>query len=87
MILSPEINAYLDVANAIVRQAADDYRSALKGNKIEGKSPEDVIEEVEKFFRSEWYRTLTKVDGEYLLKALREEHLENMRKEQLCESN
>ena len=87
MILSPDIRVYVDLANAIVKQAADDYRSALKGNLVGGKPPEEVIPKIEKFFRSEWYRTLTKVDADYLLEELRKEHRENMRKEQLCESN
>ena len=63
------------LANAIIVQAAKDYRRALRKQK---KDPGNVsakipIEEAEQFFRSEWYRLLTTVDGETLIKQLREE--------------
>lgn len=87
MLLTPEERAYTDLANAIVVQAANDYRSALKGNDVEGKPPKSVLIELECFFRSDWYRMLTKVDPEYLMKQLRKEHRENMRKERVCKSN
>ena len=35
--------------------------------------PKERIQDVEKFFRSEWYQLLTSVDGEYLLRRLEEE--------------
>ena len=69
--------AYYDLANAIVEQAAIDYRNALNGVSYDRRySPESVIKETEKFFRSEWYRTLTNVDGEYLIANLKKEHKE-----------
>ena len=63
------------LANAIIVQAAKDYRRALRKQK---KDPGNVsakipIEEAEQFFRSEWYRLLTTVDGETLIKQLKEE--------------
>ena len=63
------------LANAIIVQAAKDYRRALRKQK---KDPGNVsakipIEEAEQFFRSDWYRILTTVDGETLIKQLREE--------------
>ena len=68
-------NPYEKLANAIVLQAVSDYRAALKKVK---KNPinRDVINEalqIEKFFRSEWYQTLTSLDGEYLIERLRKE--------------
>lgn len=86
MILAPIDRAYLDLANAIVTQAANDYRDALNGICYKQKPPETIASEIEKFFRSKWYRILTKVDGEYLIEKLKKEHIEN-RKEELCESN
>lgn len=85
MILSPINRSCLDLANAIVAQAAEDYRDALNGKSYNYKSPKIIAKECEKFFRSKWYRMLTKVDGEYLIDALRKEHEE--RNEKLCESN
>ena len=80
--------AYRDLANAIVIQAADDYRRALDGKSYYvTKPPEAIIKEVEKFFHSSWYHMLTKVDGDFLIEQLRREHNEKVRKEKLCESN
>lgn len=63
------------LANAIILQAASDYRRNLKKLK---KNPQnrDVLNEVmriEKFFRSSWYQVLTTVDGEFLIQKLRKE--------------
>ena len=82
---------YNDLANAIVQQAATDYRKALNGEGC-GKGygyrpPEYVIKEVENFFRSQYFRMLTKVKGEYLLEQLQKEHNEKVRKEQECKLN
>lgn len=78
-------DAYENLANAIVVQACNDYRNALDGIGCEHKPAEVVIKEIEKFFRSSYYRMLTKVKGEYLLERLKAEHREKLRKEQLCE--
>ena len=66
---------YERLANAIILQAALDYRRDLKKLK---KNPQnrDVLNEVmqiEKFFRSSWYQVLTTVDGEFLIQKLRKE--------------
>ena len=66
---------YERLANAIILQAVTDYKTALK--KIR-KNPgnRDAIDEalrIERFFRSGWYSQLKSVDGEYLIRRLREE--------------
>ena len=67
-------DAYQNFANAIVVQAAEDYRNALNGKSYDKNiSPEEVIEEVEKFFRSKHYRVLTKADPNYILERIRAE--------------
>lgn len=38
------------LSNGIVLQACKDYRSALAGNKVNGKPPDWVISECESFF-------------------------------------
>ena len=68
-------NPYEALANAIILQAVNDYRIALKKIK---KNPgnRDAINEVlslERFFRSPWYETLTSVDGEFLIRKIRTE--------------
>lgn len=63
------------LANAIVKQAADDYRNArrLLIRMPDACPAKERIQDVERFFQSEWYQLLTSVDGEYLLKRLEEE--------------
>ena len=72
--------AYHSLANAIIVQAATDYRNALKGISYNHKPPKLIIKEIEKFFHSEYYETLTKVKGDYLIEQLRKEHKENERR-------
>ena len=55
------------LANGIIVQACEDYRAALK---LDDKQS---ITEIERFFRSEWYKMLTSIDGEYLIAKLRKE--------------
>lgn len=60
-----------NLANAIVAVAADDYREALKvGN-------HKAMKKLDKFFHSDWYHTLTNIDGDVLLRLL---HRENANK-------
>lgn len=59
---------YQNLANAIIAVAADDYRSALKENN------EKLKASLEKFFHSNWYKTLTNVDGDSLIALLQKEH-------------
>lgn len=62
---------YENLANAIVVQAANDYRSLLGGSPP---TLEVNIEETENFFKSDWYRMLTKVDGNKLMTTIRKEY-------------
>jgi hypothetical protein len=66
---------YERLANAIVLRAVKDYRDALKRLKKHPKngSASYTKREVERFFRSGWYTTLTTVDSEMLIQQLREE--------------
>ena len=69
------IEPYEQLANSIVLQAVKDYREALKKLK---KRPnyepaKNMKKEVERFFRSDWYRELTSVDGNILIKKLKSE--------------
>ena len=56
---------YEDLANAIVLQAVRDYR-------------QDPIsrDRIEHFFRSQWFTQLTDLNGDYLIRKLREEVVE-----------
>ena len=68
-----------DLADAIVIQAAKDYRNALDGISYNDKPPSVIIDEIEKFFRSEYFEVLTKVGGEYLIELLKKEHIEKIK--------
>ncbi len=66
---------YENLANAIILQAVRDYRLALKRY---SRHPEkDAFtqdkEELERFFRSEWFGVLTRLDPETLIRRLCEE--------------
>ena len=75
---------YENLANAIIVQACNDYRAALDGTGYEYKPAPACLKELEKFFRSSYFRMLTKVKGEYLIERIKQEHREKLRKEQLC---
>ena len=66
---------YENLTNAIVIQAAKDYRDTLKRLKKKSSNQAAMSDamECECFFRSGWYKALTSVDGEYLINKLREE--------------
>lgn len=58
------MNPYERLANAIVLKAVDDYRATESAAERK---------EIEQFFLSSWFTTLTNADGGYILKKLREE--------------
>ena len=67
-------DAYKDLAHAIVLQAVKDYKSALRTlRRYPRYEPaKETKAEVEEFFRSQWFRTLTEIDGEMLIEKLQE---------------
>lgn len=60
------MDPYEKLANAIIMQAAKDYRNT--------NNPSDIAS-IERFFRSDWFSALTSVDPEFLIKRLREERI------------
>ena len=69
------MDGYQSLANAIVELAAKDYRKSLKALKKNPRNREamSMAMECERFFKSEWIKALTSVDGEYIMNRLREE--------------
>ncbi len=64
---------YENLTNAIIFQAVKDYRTAVRReNKYEQ-------EHLEKFFKSEYFKILSRIDGEKLIQRLKTEK-ENKRK-------
>ncbi len=69
------MTGYQALANAIVLQAAKDYKYAIRTLKKHPKSRAARTEalNLEKFFHSGWFGTLTDVDADYLINRLRKE--------------
>jgi hypothetical protein len=69
-----EQEAYENLANAIIKLAADDYKSALIRLKRhpESESTKADVKRQEKFFYSEWYEVLTDLDASYLIRKMKE---------------
>ena len=68
-----DIQAYENLANAIIIQAAKDYKKAYKKSlkRSECERTKQELAELERFFRSDLYRTLTSLDGELVMEKLR----------------
>lgn len=67
------ISPYQELANAIVTQAADDYKRACKQLRT-SKKDSDALgtkRECERFFVSDWFDVLSGLDGRVLLQDLR----------------
>lgn len=69
------MNPYENLANAIIIQAAKDYKKALKALKRNSKYEPAVFmkRDCERFFRSSWFAALTNLDGEALMDSLKKE--------------
>lgn len=63
------------LANAIVKQAAADYREALRALRRhpDSRAAMQTAMEIEDFFHSDWYGVLTDIDPDYLIDRLRKE--------------
>ena len=67
---------YEELANAIVEQAAKDYREMRRKLR---KNPDDMtargqMGEVVRFFHSRWFGILTDANPDYILEQLKEEN-------------
>lgn len=69
------VDGYINLANAIILQAVKDYREVLQRWKRhpEKKAYLDDKKELERFFRSDWFSTLTNIDPEVLIGNLIQE--------------
>ncbi|MFV0313659.1 MAG: hypothetical protein ACK5I7_01005 [Anaerotignum sp.] len=66
---------YENLANAIVELAVKDYKRMLERLNVYSKDYEAQSQKqrIEKFFRSDWYKALTNIDGEWLMKKIQSE--------------
>ena len=69
------MTGYQLLANAIIEQAAKDYRKALCAIQINGnnRSAQASKNHLEKFFLSEWFGSLTNANGAVLISKMKEE--------------
>ena len=67
MLNTSTISGYENLANAIIIQAAEDYRKALNDSAQREQCT------IERFFRSEWFGVLTGLDPETLIRKLKQE--------------
>ena len=65
-------DTWQNLAEAIVVQATRDYRTALRGLRL---NPENIrkLRELEEFFRSSWFQVLCDLDGVQLIWMLKNE--------------
>ena len=63
-----ELTPYDKLATAIILQACNDYLIALSENDT------GRMTEIERFFKSDWYYSLIRLDGEFLIRELRKEY-------------
>ena len=69
-------NPYANLASAIVLQAVKDFRKCIKVMKRNGRNKEQAIKQMREivgFIKSPWFRVLTNLDPQILLKKLEEE--------------
>ncbi len=77
-----EIKCYENLANAIVIQAVLDYKDVYR---LLSKNPNDRMAQAEAkrlkaFFHSRYFRKLTSVDAEYLIRMIEKETEEDLKK-------
>lgn len=59
------------ITNAIIMCAIKDYRNALYTNH---KSDQLIINNCEDFFKSDWFKMLSNLDGTYIIREIRKEY-------------
>lgn len=66
---------YENLANAIVLQAAEDYRRVLRwlSNAPNDRTARGEKQHLERFFRGKWFSTLTNIEPERLIERLKSE--------------
>ena len=69
-------DGYVSLGNAIIKAATDDYEDCLirLKNYPFDDDAKNEMKEIEKFFHSRFYGILTNLDGEMILRKLREKY-------------
>lgn len=73
------MEVYRELANAVIVQAAADYRTALRQLKRNPtyKKAIRMRRDCERFFRSDWFQLLSRADGQALMQILKKEAEKN----------
>lgn len=68
-----DLDAYKNLANAVVMNAVDEYKKAYKAfiKEPDDKETLSEIRSLERFFHSQWFHFLTSIDGDKLLSYIR----------------
>ena len=69
------MSGYQALANAIIIQAAKDFKAAYKRMKRfpNDSRAQDEVRDITKFFCSQWFEMLSDVDGPTLLRTIKDE--------------
>ena len=83
MYVDPMLYAAEELANAVIIQAAKDYREAMKDLWLcpRNAKAKYMLEECENFFKSRYFNMYTAINGVWLMNKLREEFETKTRKE------
>lgn len=67
--------AYEELANAIILQAVNDYRTSLRSLKRNKRNSQADLtrKEIDVFFQSDWFEVLTTINGKELIKKVKKE--------------
>ena len=74
-----EMKVWQDLANAIVIQAANDWRNAVKRLRLDINdiAARKMVTECNTFFKSNWCSLLSGGQGEFILEKLRQEAVDD----------
>ncbi|MCD8013334.1 MAG: hypothetical protein LUG99_09190 [Lachnospiraceae bacterium] len=77
-----EYEGYIRLANAIIVKAVKDYKSQLRVlyRNPKAKGAAEEAKRIERFFHSGWYSELTTVDADYLIRKVKEQVEEEMKR-------
>lgn len=83
MYVDPMLYAAEELANAVIIQAATDYRNAMKDLWLcpRNSKAKYMLEECENFFKSRYFNMYTAISGVWLMSKLKEEFETKTRKE------
>ena len=73
--LSENVDAYVNLANAVILTACKDYRKVLKKLSRNPGNRDALVAKklIERFFQSGWFGILTSIDPEMLIDRLQKE--------------